>query len=55
MGFAGEDLGGVGGVGAAVPGEQGAGDVAGVGVELFAQHFAADGEALLGIAERGEE
>ena len=51
--LAGQDLGWVGGVGSAVPGEQGARGVAGCGVEFFAQYFAADREALFGIAERG--
>jgi hypothetical protein len=55
MGLAGQDLGRVGGVGAAVPGEQAAGGVAGHGVEFLAQDFAADGQALLRIAERGEK
>jgi hypothetical protein len=48
-------LGWVGGVGAAVPGEQRARGVAGHGIKFFAQDFAADGEALLGIAQRGEK
>lgn len=55
MHFAGEDLGWVGGIGAAVPGEEAARDVAGHGVEFFAQDFAADGEALFRIAKRGEK
>lgn len=52
---AGEDLGRVAGIGAAVPCEQSACGVAGHRVEFFAQDFAADAEALLGIAESGEK
>ena len=55
MRAAGEDLGRVGGIGAAVPGEEAAGDVAVEGVEFFAQKFAADGEAGFGFAELREK
>lgn len=55
MRAAGEDLAGVSGIGAAVPGEEAAGDVAGHGVEFLAQEFAADGEVLFGIAECGQK
>ena len=55
MSAAGENLGGVERVRAAVPGEQRARGVAADGVELLAQDFAADGEALLRIAECGKK
>ena len=55
MGAAGQDLDWVGGVGAAVPGEQSADGVAGCGFKFFAQDAASDFESVGGIAERGEE
>jgi hypothetical protein len=55
VGAASQDLGGIGGVAAAVPGEEAAGGVAVHGVEFFAEEFAADGEALFGIAEGAKE
>src|SRR5260370_4590834 len=50
-----DHLRGVSRVGAAVPGEQRARGVAGHGVEFLAQNLAADGEALLWIAEGGKK
>jgi hypothetical protein len=55
MRAAGENLGSVTGIAAAVPGEQASRSVAGHGVELFAQNFAANAKTFLGIAERGEK
>src|SRR6266436_2108356 len=55
MSAAGDDLSGVSRVGAAVPGEQRARGVADHGVEFLAQNLAADGEALLWIAEGGKK
>lgn len=55
MRYAGQDLGGVGGVGATVPGLEGAVGVVGQGVEFFAKEFATDGQALFGIAKGAEE
>jgi hypothetical protein len=51
--FAGQDLRWVSGVGSAIPGEQAAHGVAGHGIKFPAQHFTADGEAVIWIAERG--
>ena len=48
----GEDLRGVGGRRSRRAGARG---VAGHAIEFAAQNFAADGDALLGIAKRGEE
>ena len=55
MGAAGQDLGRVGGIAAAIPGQEAARGVSVHGVEFFAQQFAADGQGLFGIAEGGEE
>ena len=52
---AGEHLRGIERVRAAVPGKQGARGVAAGGVELLAQDFAADGQSLLRIAQRGKK
>src|SRR5579863_9288645 len=53
--FSSDHLGGIAWVPAAVPGEKRLRCVAARGVEFFAQDFAADGEAVFGIAERAEE
>ena len=55
MWAASEDLGGVTGIAAAVPGEERARSVTCRGVEFPAQDFAADDEPLVWIAERGKK
>ena len=55
MRAAGEDLRWVGGIAAAVPGQQTPGCVSIHGVEFFAQELAADSQALFGIAEGREK